>query len=105
MATTTPIAQVGDVGTGFVVQFTDENGTVLDISGATTKQIIFQRPDGTDLIATAVFVTNGVDGQAMYVTQANDLNQDGTWKIQGYVVLPNGSWHTQTGKFKVKANL
>lgn len=107
MATTasTIVAQVGDIGTAFQITLTDENGNIIDVSSATVKQVIFQRPDGTDLVGTASFGTNGTDGVIQYITQANDLNIAGRWQIQGFVQLSNGSWHTQTGVFKVKDNL
>ena len=52
-------AHVGDVGTIFrvtVYDTTSSGGTsIADISGATTKQFTFKRPDGSTFTKTAVF--------------------------------------------------
>jgi len=94
----------GDVGTVFQVTLLDGT-TVVDISGATTKQILFQKPNGTTMTKNATFVTDGTDGKLKYTTVANDLDTIGLWKIQARVVLPTGSWHSDTGTFRVYKNL
>lgn len=95
---------VGDTGTEFIV-IAKSDTLVLDISSATTKQLIFVKPDGTKLTKTATFYTNGTDGKLSYVTQSTDLDQQGSWKIQAKITLPSGTWSSSIGKFKVYANL
>ena len=34
-----------------------------------------------------------------------DLDEDGMWKVQGYVVLSSGTYHTDIHRFKVHRNL
>ncbi len=96
---------VGDVGTIFEVEITDQADAAVDISGATTKQIKFTKPVGTDVTQTAAFSGTGTDGKMRYLTVAADLSADGDWALQGYVVIPAGTWHTDVGTFKVLPNL
>jgi hypothetical protein len=79
--------------------------SVVDISTATTKQIIFRKPDKTLLEKTASFVIDGTDGKLKYTTIANDLDINGKWNLQVRVVLPTGDWHSDIYEFTVHANL
>ena len=82
-----------DIGTKFKITVKD-GSSVVDISGATTKQLIFKKPGGTKLTKTAVFFTDGTDGIITYDTLSGDLDEDGMWKVQGYVVLSSGTYHS-----------
>ena len=93
---------VGDVGTIFEVIVVDQAGNVVNLAGATTTQIKFTKPDGTQ---TAVLSGDGSDGAMRYITIANDLDADGGWFLQGYVVKPVGSWHSDIGTFPVQPSL
>lgn len=95
---------VGDIGTGFIVTI-ENDGASVDISGATTKQLIFLPPDNTEVVQIADFFTDGTDGILQYVTVEGDLNQSGSWRLQGFVVLPDGEWHTDVYVFKVYTNI
>ena len=93
-----------DAGTLFEVTLSD-CGTLLDVSGATTKQIIFKKPDGTTLTTTASFKTDGTDGIIQYTTTITDLDQSGIWSIQAYIVIGTSQWHTDIQTFRVYGNL
>ena len=96
---------IGDIGTVFEVTLMDDI-VVVDISSASVMQIVFEKADGTKVINTAVFTSNGVDGKMQFVTTvAGDLDQTGNWKIQGIVTLPTGKWSSDISKFKVYGNL
>lgn len=100
---------LGDIGTVFEATIKDcKDGvsSIVDVSGATTKEIIFKKPDGSKLTKTAVFKTDGADGIIQYVTVAGDLDQVGIgWKLQAYLILPSGSWRSSTYQFTVLENL
>ena len=102
-------AHVNDIGTIFRVTVYDTTSTggstVADISAATTKQMVFERPDGTTFTKTAVFTTDGSDGNIQYISVDGDLNVAGTWHLQAYVVTPAGTWNTNVGNFRVYENL
>ncbi len=97
---------VGDIGTVFTVTLT-ENSVAVDISSATVKQLIFKapEPDGTVSTKTALFTTDGHDGKLSYTTIANDLNRSGVWKVQAYVEVTSGKWHSSYTTFTVYPNL
>lgn len=97
--------QVGDIGTEFRVTLT-RLGTPMDISASTVHQIIFSGPRRISKTKTADFVTNGADGALKYVTSAvTDIDEAGTWRIQAYIELPSGKWHSVVGTFIANENL
>ena len=61
---------VGDIGTVFEVTVKDGED-VVDVSSATTRQLIFKSKDGAVLTKTAVLVTDGTDGKIKYTTIAD----------------------------------
>jgi hypothetical protein len=73
----------------------------MDISAATTKQIVFVKPDGVEVEQTAAFTTDGTDGQLEYTTQADDLDAAGNWSFYAKVVYPTGSRRTSEEEFEV----
>ncbi len=90
----------GDVGTVLTATVT-ENGVAANISTATTKEFVFQKPSGTVVSKIAVFVTDGADGKLKYTTVANDLDEEGTWSWQVRLVFPAGEWRTSVVNFTV----
>ena len=94
---------VGDYGTSLQLTAT-ENGSAIDISGVTTKQIKLRAPDGRLLTKTAAFTTTGVDGKMRYTLQSGDLDTPGRWRWQGYLAgLGGWTGHTTEGQpFEVK---
>jgi len=95
---------LNDIGTVFEATIMD-GAVVVDISTATTKQLILRGPNGISKTKSASFTTNGTDGKLRYVTVANDLNVTGQWSWQAYVVLSNGAWHSDVAEFIVHENL
>lgn len=95
---------VNDIGNTFTVTLKDGVGEV-NISTATTKSIIFGKPDGTTLTKTAVFATDGEDGVIQYSSILGDLDIPGIWSIQAHVVLPTGNWRTDIAHFDVHGNI
>ena len=59
---------MNDVGTKFLVTVTDGT-TAVDISSATTKQLIFQKPSGTKLTKATAFTSDGTDGKMQYISR------------------------------------
>lgn len=96
--------RLGDVGTVFEATIKD-GSTVVDISGATTKQLIFKGPSGSSKTKEGAFTTTGTDGKLRYTTVAGDLDQAGVWSLQAYVVMTLGAWHSDIAQFTVHENL
>ena len=95
---------INDVGTQFLVTVTDGTSAV-DISSATTKQLIFKKPSGAKLTKAAAFNTDGTDGKIRYNVAADDLDEVGSYKLQGKVVISDGTFYTDITTFKVYRNL
>ena len=95
---------LNDIGTKFLVTIKD-GASAVDVSGASTKQIIIQKPSGTKLTLTATFDDDGTDGKISYTTVADDLDEAGSYKLQGKVVISDGTFYTDITSFKVHRNL
>jgi len=100
-----PQIHVGDIGSQFLITIKDQNDVVVDISSATTKQIIFQSPSRTDKTRTASFYTNGSDGKIVYSLIDGDIDIEGVWKYQSKIVMPSGTWFTNIEEFRVYPNI
>lgn len=97
---------VGDIGTVFTLTIKDEDGSPVDLSSATIKQILFKSPKTKTLLTkAATFVTSGSDGKIQYETIDGDLDESGLWKIQGYIESPSWTGHTSKEDFVVYPNL
>lgn len=95
---------VGDIGTK--LRFKIQDGlTIVDISGASVKDILLEKPDKTVLTKAGVFTTNGVDGLLEYITLSGDLDTAGSWRAQASLILPSGSWKSSLADFTVHSNL
>ena len=112
--------RVGDFGTVLATQILDQDGSPVDLSGATTKEIKIRSPLGVLLTENVSFTTagaqyttvdgvqltastgDGTDGQVMYVLQDGDIDVAGQWWAQWHVVTADGSWHSEDKSFRVK---
>jgi hypothetical protein len=80
-----------------------EDDVAVNVSTVTTKQLVFTKPDGTQVTKTAAFLTDGSNGIIQYVTVSGFLDQAGTWSVQGYVVFPGGfDGKSKRGYFQVE---
>jgi len=93
-----------DVGTKFLVTIKDGSSAV-NISTASTKQILITKPSGTKMTKTATFNSDGSDGKIYYTVIADDLDEVGTYQLQGKVIISDGTFSTDITKFKVHRNL
>ncbi len=77
----------------------------MDISSASTKTIIIEKPDSTIISASATFLTDGTDGKIYYRTVIGDLNQAGTYNVQSYLEMSDFIGYSTPVSFTVYANL
>lgn len=96
---------VGDIGTVIIFTITDQDGAIVDVSTASTKQVFLRRPSGSVLTKTASFTTNGTDGKIQYTTISGDINMAGNWYAQAYVVTAAGSWKSDSSTIIVYGNI
>ena len=94
-----------DIGTILRLTIYRNNGDVeATLGSASTIQIKLSKPSGTVSVKTAVLTGDGSDGRMEYVTIADDLDETGTWGIQGYAVWSSAKkLHTSKRDFDVKS--
>ena len=95
---------VSDIGTEFRCTILDD-GTAVDLSGASSIVIKFKKPDNTTLEVDAELYTDGTDGIIFYNAVSGDLDQAGVWKIQALVGIGGGQFYSDIGVFKVLSNI
>ena len=95
---------VNDIGTQFMLTVKD-GSTAVNISGASTKQITIKKPSGTSITVSTTFDSDGTDGKMYYNTVADDLDEAGSYKLQGKVAITDGTFYTDITTFKVHRNL
>lgn len=95
----------GDIGTAFELTIVDTNGATIDVSTATVKYIYFSDPTGTRMKKTAAFKTDGSDGIITYTTVDGDIDEVGTWQVQGYIETLLGKFYTEKSSFRVLSTL
>lgn len=100
------VIHVGDVGTIITLTiYEDDETTAVDVSSATTKTIYVRKPSGTKDSWTATFTTDGSDGKITYTTTTGDIDETGTWLVQGYVEIGTSKHYSTRESFRVFANL
>ena len=82
-----------------------EGYNILDISDATVKRIIIEKPDHTIISENATFLTDGSDGIIYYRTVAGDLSLAGDYGVQGYIETQNFKGYSSPTSFTVYENL
>ena len=102
--------QVGSINVNIEVEITEYNEATkttipVDISSASTIKITVKRPDNTIIEKSASLTSDGTDGKMYFLTVANDLNMEGTYRIQGYVVMAGWDGSSSIGEFEVDDNL
>ena len=97
--------QLGAISVAITIPVVDQDGNIVDISGASSKQILLKKPDKTVLTNTAAFVTDGTDGLLQYLTIADDIDQIGIWEAQADIVITGFDGPTVVSKFKVLRNI
>ena len=94
---------VGDMSR-LTVTFMD-GSVVVDISGASTKEICLRDPSGTSVKTGGDFTTDGSDGKLYMDAVATTFDVAGEgWERQGYVIIGGNKFHTDVDVFRVYAN-
>ena len=96
--------QIGSIGFSFNIQVIS-NFIPMDVSGAITKKIYFQKPDGTKINHNLSFLSDGKDGKMLYITQSGDIDQAGKWQMQANIVTSSSNWWTSIEIFNVQSNI
>jgi len=97
--------RIGDVGTIFRVTIKNSLGVAVDVSSSTLRKFTFRKPGGAAVDKTAVYTTDGTDGQIQYVAEADFLDVVGTWDYQATVTITAGTFHGDLLTFRVWPNV
>lgn len=95
---------VNDIGTTLIGTVVDD-GAVVDISSASSIQMVIKKPDQTTMTKTASLNSDGLDGKMKYITVDGDFDQAGNYKIQGKVVIGSATYYSSVSTFKVYCNI
>ena len=95
---------VNDVGTRLIITI-KESGSAVDISSATSLQIVIKSPDTTTSTKNASLYTDGTDGKITYILTSGDVSVSGRYKIQAIVQIDGGTYYSSIYTFKVHCNL
>lgn len=112
-------ASKGQIGFRIVLQLMDRDPLTgalspADISAASTKEIDLEKPSGTKVTFSGGDVTftpspigagNGSDGMIEAATVAGTLDEEGTYKVAGYIVDALGTGPSQIATFTVGPSL
>lgn len=95
---------LNDIGTIFTVTMMEDTA-VVDLTGITTSELVFTKPDKSKVTQTGVVDANPATGIIRYTTVTGDLDQTGRWKWQAVVVIPGWEGSSDIGEFIVYGNL
>ena len=86
----------GDVGTPIVLELiSNKTNLVIDVSGSTAISFLFEKPSGDTMLRVGSLYTDGTDGMIEYVTVDGDVDEEGKWEAEGYVVTPTRKFFTK----------
>lgn len=93
----------GNWGHTHTITIQDEDGTVVDLSSAATRSILFRDPSGNVATKTGALVSDGTDGKIEYTVTDGDVVDDeaGGWRRQAQVVFSDGSYYTTDEEYTV----
>lgn len=92
----------GNFGMTETVLFTNDQGVAINISGATTKSIVFTKPDGSEVTKSATFTTDGADGKIYYNVDSALYDSAGQWQIRGQVSATSFAYTSESASFFVE---
>lgn len=82
-----------------------KNYDIADISNATVKNIIIEKPDDSILTKTGIFSTDGKDGLLYCRTITGDIDLPGVYNVQAYIESPDFEGYSTPVSFTAYANL
>lgn len=89
-----PDINLGDIGTVLsITVLSARTGQPLDLSTATTLEILLQRPDFTNMVKTATS-SSPTTGVLQAVVGQGDISMAGTWHVRAHVAGPGYDYHS-----------
>jgi hypothetical protein len=89
------------------VVFVDEDGTAINISTATTKELRFKKGNDVVVTKTGAWTGSGTDGSVYYDPDSTffALGTAGDWEVEGHAYSATNDWRTAKGVFSVEAHI
>jgi hypothetical protein len=89
---------LGNEGFALQVQVLDQNGEPINISAASSLELVIIWPGGQPQVVPAAFVTNGTDGQVGAALGSGLGGGWGLYYVKARVALSNQVLQTQAGR-------
>src|SRR5688572_19528739 len=97
--------QSGDIGANITVTVTNDSGTAINLTGATSLSMYLLSPGGVAKTFTPTLF-DAAAGQIRYTTAAaTDLNEHGVWSVQVGYTLAGFVGRSSVSTFSVGRNL
>lgn len=84
---------------------TDQAGTAVDLTNATTKSLTLRAPSGVISTKALSVLGAATAGIVQYVTDGDDLNEAGVWSAQVVLTFETGTWPFSVVRFTVAPRL
>lgn len=94
----------GETGVDFLITITS-NGTVLDISSATTMTLNVKHSDNTTTTISGTFESDGTDGVIRFPFTGADNTIDGTSTVEVIISDASNEIGTETFQFKIESKI
>jgi len=95
---------LNDFGVDITLTVIDQDCAPVSLVSSTVRQFELVKPDGTVVTKTAVFVTDGSDGQLKYTVETGVLDVLGTWGVRAKITEGASKvYRTEIINFAVKA--
>lgn len=93
------------VGLVLIYQVLNSDGSARDISTYTVHDLIFQRPNNSNITVHAAFQNDGTDGKLIHTTVDGDLSHAGTFQVQARLSKVGIDEYSEVALFDVAKNL
>lgn len=94
----------GSVGVSLLMTIEDGDSPV-DLTGATTVEFVFRKPDWVGITKTATIYGAATDGVLRYVSADGDFDDVGEWRWQAHVVFPSSEFWSDIADLEVLPNI
>lgn len=93
-----------DFGVDILLTVVDSHCEAVNLTSSTARQFELQKPDGSIVTVTAVYVTDGSDGKLRYTVAAGILDVIGTWSVRAKITEgATKVFRTEKIEFEIRA--
>ena len=92
----------GDVGAAFAPQFIHEDGSPVDLTGATISMVMQETSGITKVAAGTWTIDIAANGQAHYSYNAADVDTAGSWTLYIAISISGKPTHADVKQLEIK---